>query len=235
MEQTRLDCLKTMLTGESLLFGLIGRALYREPDSSWLDELITEGVFDEAPFGEDLPEIQQGLEMLQLWSEKNRKGVSPADFKRLKEEHLRLFVGIDKIPAPPWESVYFSEKRLTFQQQTFQVREWYNRFGLQLERIDQEPDDHIGLEMVFVAQLAILAVKAASEGKQETVAEFIQAQRDFLTDHLLLWGPVWAKVVKKEAVTEFYCGLAHLTHGALLAAAALVEVDLPKEVHFASA
>ncbi len=58
----------------------------------------------------------------------------------------------------------------------------------------------------------------------------LQAQRDFLSEHLLRWGPAWAKLVKKHAETDFYRGLAHLTNGALLAAAELLKVEMPKEV-----
>ncbi len=235
MEKTFSDSWKAVLTGESLLFSLLGKALYEEPDQSWLESLISKGIFDEPPFGGEVTEIQQGMEILRRWSEKNRAGIPGTEFDRIKQDHVRLFIGVGKIPAPPWESVYFSEKRLIFQEQTLQVREWYARFGLQLERVNHEPDDQVGLEMLFVAHLAIEAAKAINEDKQETFAELLQAQRDFLQEHLLLWGPVWAKNVKKEAGTDFYRGLAYLTHGALIAATEQLEITLPREICFESA
>lgn len=228
MQPMDLDVLKTDLLGEALLFGLLGKILYSELDQTWLESLIAEEVFAEAPLGAEQAEIQRGLELLARWSVENQRGLSQAEFEQLKRDHTHLFVGLDRVLAPVWESVYFNQNRLVFQQQTIQVREWYARFGLELERLHQEPDDHIGLELSFVAHLASRALEVMDD--MPLFAELLQAQRDFLTDHLLRWGPTWAKLVKQHAETDFYRGLAHLTHGALITAAATLQIKMPKEV-----
>lgn len=230
MEQTNLDTWKTMLTGEALLFGLLGKVLYQDWDKAWLETLLHEDVFAEVPFGVEQTEVSRGLELLSRWSDENRKGISEDEFKAIKQDHLYLFIGIDKVLAPVWESVYFSEKRLVFQEQTLQIRDWYARFGLQAEKINREPDDHIGLEMLFVAHLASLALQAIEQDDENKLNEILQAQRDFLSGHLLRWGPAWAKLVKQHAATDFYRGIAHLTHGALLAIAETLQIEMPKEV-----
>lgn len=230
MEQTNPEPWKTALIGEALLFGLLGKSLYEELDKTRLAPLIDQDMFAESPFGADQTEVKHGLELLQRWSGENRNGISDEEFKALKQDQLQLFIGIDHVLAPIWESIYFNENRFVFQEQTLQVRDWFSRFGLQAERLHQEPDDHIGLELSFVAHLATMASQAAEMEDQQTFAETLQAQRDFLTEHLLRWGPAWARLVKKHAETDFYRGLAHLTHGALLAAAELLQVEMPKEV-----
>ncbi len=212
-----------------MLFGLLGRVLYGELDQAWLQSLINDDVFGETPLGADQPEIVKGLELLSCWSAENRAGISVDEFKNLKSDQLRLFIGLDRVLAPVWESVYFNENRLVFQQQTLQVREWYARFGLQIERLNREPDDHIGLELNFVAHLAARALEAVEEDAQ-AFEELLQAQRDFLSEHLLRWGPAWAKLVKQYAETDFYRGIANLTHGALLVAAETLQIQMPKEV-----
>lgn len=224
-----MEALKMELVGEALLFGLLGRVLYGELDKAWLESLIAEDVFGEAPFGAGQIETQHGLELLSRWSTENHNGISEQEFKNMKADQLRLLVGIDRVLAPVWESVYFNESRLVFQKETLEVREWFARFGLQIERIHKEPDDHIGLELSFIAHLASRALQIVEED-QTTFDELLQAQRDFLSEHLLRWGPVWAKLVKQHADTDFYRGIAHLTHGALLAAAEILQVKLPKEV-----
>ena len=60
---------------------------------------------------------------------------------------MRAFSSSAKVLTPP-ESVYFSEERLVFQEETLQVREWYRRFDLQSVKL-HEPDDHVGLELTF--------------------------------------------------------------------------------------
>lgn len=220
----------SFLVGESLLCGLLGKILYEEPDQAWLETLIREDVFAETPLGADQAETQRGLELLQCWANENRNGISETEMKALKQDHLNLFIGVDKVLAPLWESVYFSEKKLVFQEQTLQVREWYSRFQLQAERINREPDDHIGLELIFIAHLASRALQAIEENDEAAFNELLQAQRDFLSEHLLCWGPSWAKLVKRHAQTDFYRGIGHLVHGSLLALADGLEIVMPKEV-----
>ena len=111
-----------------------------------------------------------------------------------------------------------------------QVRDWFSRFGLQTERLNQEPDDQIGLELSFMAHLTSLALQAIDLGDIEKFESIIQSERDFLSEHLLRWGPAWARLVITHASTDFYRGLAYLTHGALLAAAEHLQIKLPKEV-----
>lgn len=235
MDRAKLDTWKMNMMGEALLCGLLGKALYEEPDKNWLDTLICEDVFAEAPFGGEQAEVQLGLELLRRWTEENRKGISEEEFKVLQKDQLCLFIGTDHVLAPVWESVYFGEQHLVFQEQTLQVREWYSRFGLQAKNLHREPDDHIGLELNFVAHLATMTSQAIDLDDQDAFEKTLQAQRDFLAEHLLRWEPVWARLVKKHAQTDFYLGLAHLTQGALLSAAKLLEIEMPKVVRFESA
>ena len=203
--------------------------LYKEPDGSWLATLIGEDVFADVPFGAEQTEGEHGLELLRLLTEENRGSISEKEFAAINKDNLYLFIGVGPALAPVWESVYFSKGRLLFQEQTLQVREWYASFGLQTERKHREPDDHIGLELGFIAHLATLALNSLEAGDQPAAEKNLQAQRDFLTQRLLRWEPAWAELVEKHAETNFYRGLARLMHGALLAAVELLHVELSKE------
>lgn len=230
MQENNISDMKANVLGESLLFGLLGKIIYADLDQAWLESLIHDEVFVEAPFGAEQVEVQRGIELLGRWTNENQGGLEASQFKALQDDYLNLFIGLGKVLAPMWESVYFSEKKLMFQESTLQVREWYARFGVQAERINNEPDDHIGLELLFISHLASLALHAIEQGDQNKLNEALQAQRDFLSEHLLRWGPVWAKLVKQNANTDFYRGIAHLTHGSLLAVAEMLEIKMPKEV-----
>ncbi len=221
--------LRTSLMGEALLCGLLGKILYQDLDQSWLESLIQDELFEESPFGAEQAEMQRGLELLQRWTSENHSGISETEMKAMLRDQLHLFIGTDRVLAPLWESVYFSKQRLVFQEQTLQVREWYARFNLQLERLNREPDDHIGLELLFIAQLATRAVQAMDGNEQETAEELRHAEREFLVEHLLRWGPAWAKLVEKHAQTDFYRGIGHVVHGTLLALAEMHQIPMPKE------
>src|SRR3972149_6655669 len=166
MKTNRVDISREDLIGESLLLSLLGRVLYQYPDGeqrAWFQSLIDSDAFMEAPFAEDHQDVITGLEFLQAW---RKRGLTDETFLDLQEDYSRLFIGPGKVIAPPWESVFFNEARQTFQEQTLQVRNWYRRFGLEPEKIYHEPDDHIGLELTFLAHLANQAFRSQTFQEQ---------------------------------------------------------------------
>jgi putative dimethyl sulfoxide reductase chaperone len=217
------------LAGEMLLFNLLGKAFYAAPHHEWLDALVKDDIFAEAPFGGAQPDTQAGLTLLRAWSRANRDGISDAALETLQAEYTRLFIGPGPVVAPPWESVYFSEERLLFQQATFQVRTWYARYELTAPNLHREPDDHVGLELSFVAHLAALALQAIQAREQEGFQEALDAQRGFLAGHLLKWGPGWCSRVELTSRSEFYRGLALVTRGALSEISEQLAVQVPAQ------
>lgn len=218
------------LTGQALLFGLLGRLLYQEPDREWISSLYQQEVFTESPFAPDQIDIQQGLADLQAWGGRFEDLLPKAAFKDLQADYMRLFVGTPRVLAAPWESVYFSRERLVFQQQTLDVRRWYRRFGLEVEKLNQEPDDHIGLQLSFLAHLASQALVELEAGQAAQLESLLTAQRDFLKEHLLKWEGDWYALMLEHARTDFYCGVARLVHGALAHTASLLDLSRPLEV-----
>ena len=218
-----------ILTGQALLFGVLAKILYQYPEKAWIDSLIAEDVFAESPFARAQPDVIAGLNLLQQWSQANRGGTSSNAFDAIQIDHTRLFLGPGKVLAAPWESVYFTEERLVFQQQTLQVRVWYARFGLEVIKLHQEPDDHIGLELEFLAHLAKLGLQSL-EQEPKRLDNLLDAQRKFLTEHLLKWAPIWYGLVIQHARTDFYRGVAQLTNGSLLELARVLETPIPEPV-----
>ncbi len=203
------------ITGEMLLFGLLGKLIYTYPARDWIQELLAEDVFSETPFGETQPQVIEGLKLMQTWNQAALERPLADAVRELEEDYQNLLVGMREILAPPWESVYLTRERLLFQAPTIQVRQWYRRYGLEIENIGREPEDHLGLELIFVAHLASLAVAALGDGDHARYLELIQAQRDFLQEHLLKWAPKWCKDVIEHAATGFYRGAALMVRGAL--------------------
>ncbi|MAT98644.1 MAG: hypothetical protein CL608_15990 [Anaerolineaceae bacterium] len=219
---------QTQLTGEMLLLGLLGKILYEVPAQAWLQPLVDDEVFAEAPFAETQTDVTKGLALLEKWSHTYRQGnYSDAVLKELQVDFTNLFTGMRKFPVAPWESVYFNEERLVFQEQTMDVRAWYRRYGLEVVNLKKEPDDHIGLELMFVAHLAGLGVAALEAGNQQEFEELLAAQRTFLAKHLFLWAPLWCEQILEFARTDFYRGLALIVRGALTELSQLLQTPLP--------
>lgn len=215
------------LTGEMLLLGLLAKTLYSDPDETWMQSLIDENVFSEVPLGNDEAETKKGLELLNRWTHDQNGRINDASLIQLKADHISLFIGPGKMYAPVWESVYFSEEHLVFQERTLAVRKWYRRFGLESEKGNQEPDDHLGLELGFVARLAALGLRAIEEQEPTRFDQLLTAQRMFLSEHLLQWVPAWAKLVNEHAQTDFYRGVGHLTLGSLQAIVKILRPEIP--------
>jgi len=218
------------LTGEALATGLLGKILYTYPEKAWLQSLADEDVFAEAPFGNAQPDVQRGLALLQNWAETVRGGMSSEAFDELRVDYTRLMFAGDRVLAPPWESVYFSEERLIFQEQTMQVRALYRRFGVDASNHAHEPDDHIGLEFAFVAHLAHRARVALEQDEPVDFENLLAAQREFLSEHLLKWAPQWCELVQTQANTDFFRGIALFTKGILAELAAVLNIVRVSEV-----
>ena len=217
------------LFGEALLFDLLGKLIYSIPDRDWLQSLYANEVFTEAPFAMEQPDVIDGLELLNRWGHP-LAGNDESLLQDLKPDNTRLFFGPGRVLAPLWESVYFTEERLVFQESTLDVRRWYQRFGLEPESLHKEPDDHIALEMAFLAHLAKLSVQALETGKEEECEILLQAQREFAKQHLLKWAAVWCQQVTENARTEFYKGVALLTRGALAELSQALNLEMMESI-----
>lgn len=126
----------------------------------------------------------------------------------LREDFNRLFIGPGPLLAPPWESVYRSRERLLFGEQTLAVRAFYHSFGLKAAKQEQEPEDHIALELEFAGWLCQQAANAESA---EQASVFIDGHREFLVRHMCEWVPAFCQAVSSGSETAFYRQLAILT------------------------
>lgn len=216
-----------VLTGEVLLFGLLGKILYTYPEESWLEPLFEDDIFEEAPFAGGHPDVIAGLALLTRLEEEYNRNTNGI-IKNLKLDYTRLFDHTDRIPVVPWESVYLSTDNLLFQEETLDVRSWYLNYGLEITRKYKEPDDHIGLELAFLAHLASLSLNAFEEGDKSKFEEMLFAQRRFLSAHPLMWMPTWCDLVEEHAHTDFYRGVALILRGALMEIAEILELEIPK-------
>lgn len=217
-------------TGEALLFGLLGKLLYAVPEYDWYRRLVAEDVFGELPLAAEQPDIAAARQRLRAWRASLNGELSEDAFDALRADYNRLFFGPGQIEAPLWESVHFNEERLLFQEQTAQVRRWYERYGLAPVSTAREPEDHLGLELAFIAQLAAQGLQALDSQPPAAVAELLAAQRQFLAEHPLQWVPTWYGLVDRQARTEFWRAIAQLTLGALRAVADQLDRERPLEL-----
>ncbi len=108
---------------------------------------------------------------------------------------------IHRYKVSPTESPYFDDDTLDRQEPMFQVRSWYEKYGLQAADWRRQPDDHMVLQLQFVGALLD---GATDEGVLRDAATF-------LDEHLLRWLGTFADKVAKNGEQPFYIGLARFT------------------------
>lgn len=169
---------------------------------------LTHELLADWPIDRD-PDTAAGLDLLARVVE------TEVDHGELERDYRRLFLGPGPALANPFESVHLSEEGLTFDLQTQQVRAAYRRLGLTAPQLNREPDDHIGLELAFIGEVALAAADAVDRLDAEAMAVLVPAGAEFLTEHLLRWAPGFATLVIEHARTELHRGCGYLLRGAL--------------------
>lgn len=107
-------------------------------------------------------------------------------------EYTRLFLSPGGAPCPPWQSAYDPDGRLMGPAH-HSALEWYRRFGAE-PALDTEPADHLGLLLLFYAQLA------ANEEDDSTLARFREQHLD--------WSVAFLEKMKAEARHPLHLALA---------------------------
>jgi len=111
--------------------------------------------------------------------------------------------------ASPFESVWLDEDHLLQQEPMFKIREWYKRYGLASANWRIRSDDHLVLQLQFIAWLF-----DSDSSFSETVPlqKRLEDVVNFMDEHLLLWLSDFSNLVSQRCGTDFYASIVVLTH-----------------------
>lgn len=201
--------LEDVFTTRQWFYDFLGKSFYEEPNQTRLKEAFNINIFESFK-GQDDESQSEGVDLV-LSSLKDIETMEEKDFKKIKEEYNRLFVGPGKLVAPPWGSVYLSEERIIFDEHTLSVRDFYKSWGISVNRKNKEPDDHIGFELEFMSIMCRKSIDAIRENDMDKLKDLLEAQKSFLQDHLLKWTDQFFQVIFKYSEENFFKGLALFT------------------------
>jgi TorA maturation chaperone TorD len=120
-----------------------------------------------------------------------------ASLKELQADYVRLFINAPGgVPAPPYASIYIQNKGLLCQQGHQQAVEFYQRAGLEPIK-SSECEDHLAHELAFAGHLL--------DKDRDPLL------REFLTEHLLIWYPIFLERLLAAHPCRFYMILAQVT------------------------
>ncbi len=182
----------------------LSRIFLDPPDQVLIKHMIEANPFSHWPADSDRPELSRGLDLVTSFCTQ----LTTEQLEVLTLDYTRLFVGLERTLASPYESVFLSEDHLLFEKQTLEVRVTYEKYGLQVPEKNQIPDDHLGYELQFVATLCERLVRAWQSGKQQELKSLQEDLCQFLDQHLRQWLPAFCERVERYGETGFYRGMA---------------------------
>jgi TorA maturation chaperone TorD len=158
-------------------------------------------------------EIAEGFRALAAFASDVREDALDDIQLQLAAEYAGLFLGVRQCPAHPSESAYMSTDHLIMGKARDDVLALYRTMSLERNIDFTEPEDHIALELQFMADLSAKATQALRTGNQGDARRYLEVQRSFLKDHLMKWVPLLVADVLKSGRREFYKAVAKVTRG----------------------
>lgn len=200
----------TLATNREILYNLLGRIYRIEVDQPMLEQL------KEMQFPTECGDAAPTLGFRKLRAYLSRDGEN--QLTDLAVDYARVFLGAGEqegLIAYPCESVYTSPEHLIMQDARDQVVQLFHSKGLDKAEGLDLPEDHLGLELEFMARMCRETQQAIAQGEWLAIASSLEEQREFIARHLFNWVPKFCADVKARAETEFYQAVASITEAFL--------------------
>jgi TorA maturation chaperone TorD len=196
-----------VLKGYNMLLYFSGTMIMFDPSQECILDFWTKGVLKNLPVTSDNPRFILAASQL-----RQSAGDAIDNINIMREDFLELFAGTGNPLAPPYESVYRSRDHLMFDKQTSEVREFYNSYGWESKFKGNIPDDHLGIEMLFLT----LMIEKYLEFEDKTCEDEMKNEiRRFINQHLLSWIPEWNSHLQEHSRTMGYKGIGNLLYACI--------------------
>ncbi|UHA75604.1 TorD/DmsD family molecular chaperone [Paenibacillus sp. 481] len=120
----------------------------------------------------------------------------------LSEQYSRLFGITGQLPVVPCETMYRAKEQMLPRSYAQDVCGMYADFSLYFKKVNGEPDDHIAVELEFMAVLIEKMMNSVMTEMRFT--RYMNGQREFITQHLQRWVPLFADDVVQHAQHPVY-------------------------------
>jgi len=213
--------LQEISRGREVFYNFLSRSFEREIDKPFL-EMVT----NLTPFLEDITKQSDNDSLITGGKIVGEFSTSVCDLDSSAEEELILELKrnfaylflIGKGAIPTCSSYYLSPDRLLKQEPYFYVLGTYREIGFVKPEHFKEDEDHIALELLFMAVLSNLINRTIESGENIKASKYLKLQLEFLEGHMLSWIPdACDRLVEIAEHREIYKGIAMLTSGFLAA------------------
>lgn len=171
-----------------------------EPDRAMLEELRQAPLQDWLGLCLETDRAQAALGVLDAALAALPRPVDDRTIDQLAVDYANIYLTFG-YRAAATESVWLDQENLERQEPMFAIREWYQHYGLAAEDWRRRSDDHLVLQLQFLAHLFEL---------EQAPAAVRDAAR-FMDRHLLRWIGDFAERVAGRCGTPYFAGVALIT------------------------
>jgi DMSO reductase family type II enzyme chaperone len=126
--------------------------------------------------------------------------IHPSDSRVIVDEYNRLF--FIKPAVSPYETSYLSKSGQSQPLIAAELSGIYSRAGLEVSPEANDFPDHIATELEFMSFLCSLEIDAIEHEDSQKLSTAQKDQIDFVSNHLSLWYPQFAKKAFEETNTK---------------------------------
>ncbi len=199
------------------LYRLLSRGFSTEVDEPFIEWLVKlQPVIADLAAESDNGDFKEGSKLLTSFVGKVKSDYEKDkhDFlQTLAAEYASLFLNVGPKPVYLAESVYLGKNHLLYEEPYFDVVRIYQIYEFKKRASFREPDDHVSVELEFMAHLCDLAVLSLEQGKEDYAVGYLKNQKEFLETHLIRWAPELVKKVRWASKNDFYLAMAGLLEG----------------------
>ncbi len=172
----------------------------REPDAQLLQQLRHAGFPTVLALKLESESGLQAIDLMQRAIASLPEAITTRFLDELAADYASIYLN-HNIHASPEESVWLDEDSLICQDSMFQVRSWFEKYGLEISNWRIRPDDHLVYQLQFIAHLL---------EKQHGMESLLQTAT-FMDEHLLRWLEDFGQRVSQRCDTAYFAGVAALT------------------------
>jgi TorA maturation chaperone TorD len=191
-----------VLKGYNMLLYFAGTMIMFDPSQECIQDFWLNGILKNLPVSSRNPRFIKAASQLRESVGDKSSGISI-----MREDYLNLFTGTGNPFAPPFESVYRNRDHLMIDHQASEVREFYKSYGWDSKFKGKIPDDHLGVELLF---LTLMIEKYLEFDDEICNSEMRNEIRRFIVQHIMSWVPDWNEHIQEHSNTLSYKGIGTL-------------------------
>ena len=192
-----------LLKGYNMLLYFTGSMITYEPTEECVADFWKNGLVKSMPVSSTNPRFMTAL------SQFRDSCLDKTFCARLMREDFKSLFAVGESALAPLIGSYYSDGSSDTNNSHDKVGEFYDSYDWTSRLRGKIPDDHLGVELLFLSQLVeeyiMLDDKACCSEMQNEIIRFID-------QHILSWIPQWNHLIQKHADTLCYKSIGTLIY-----------------------